>query len=68
MKYLLLILLLTGCATYYNPKGNIGAATAYYIDYRNEVVCDYCGNKSELFKIINDKKIMCHICFRKRFR
>ena len=58
--------LLLGCAVSYMPKGNIGTATPFYIDHSLKTKCDYCKKPAELLKIINGKKIMCHICFKKR--
>ena len=63
MKYILIIFIfLVGCAPLrFYPEGHIGNQVQYYNSVGEDIICDYCGEKTTLFKIVNRKKRMCHI-------
>lgn len=61
----LFFLFLTGCATviYPSPYADRGEQILYKYSY-NMVQCDYCKDKTIIYKIANGKKIMCNNCYR----
>lgn len=67
IKYLLILVLLTSCAPVkYYPRGNIGTAIPYLIDYSGQQICYICKQKSELIKIDSKNRIICNKCYRER--
>ena len=74
MKYILsiflsLVILLSGCVTYYpSPYADRGNQIRY--KYSFELVkCDFCHTDTFIYKIVNGKKKMCDVCFSKiRFK
>ena len=46
------------------PPGDEGMKVQYFYAAKMKK-CDYCGNETHIFKVVNGKKIMCDKCYQK---
>ncbi len=63
-----MVFLLSGCATTYypSPYADRGNQIRYKYSF-NMVKCDFCHQDTNVYKIVNGKKIMCNRCYRKAY-
>jgi len=65
---LLILVFLVGCVpTKIRPAGMMGSSIPYYTTGVSKHTCHWCKEKTSIFKVVNDKKIMCDDCFRTRY-
>ena len=70
MRYIILVLvfLLSGCATYYpSPYADRGNQIRYKYSY-NMFKCDFCHKDTLIYKVVNGKKVMCSNCYKKVYK
>jgi hypothetical protein len=65
MKYLIILLFLTGCSTVYYPKGDFGGRIQYFNSIGSPIVCYKCRKTTHFFKIDGNGRKICPECYRK---
>jgi len=64
--FIIIILLLTGCAyPRFQPSGDSGATTEYFWAKKT---CNFCHKRCGFFKVMNGKKIICNECYEKLYK
>lgn len=68
MRYILILLILvliSGCANEYYPKGDYGDRTKYIYSMKGLVECSRCKKGTLIYKLDKKGNIICSNCYEK---